>query len=109
MPIANCIITQEYSAPAGQLIERWAKASGVSPEHMTINIIYSHEQLGKQYKIMAHLMLPSIWSKSDISSLQIGLATALSQHFLVDINDIQVITNIITSGLVVESGKEINW
>lgn len=109
MPIANCIITQECSDTAGSLIELWAKASGVSAEHMTINIICSHEQLGKQYKIMSNLTLPSMWSKSNISSLQMGLATALSQHFLVDIKEVQVVTNIVTSGLVVESGKEISW
>ena len=50
-----------------------------------------------------------MWSKSNISSLQMGLATALSQHFLVDIKEVQVVTNIVTSGLVVESGKEISW
>jgi hypothetical protein len=54
-------------------------------------------------------MLPSIWSKSNISSLQLGLASALSKHYLVEIDEVQVITHIVTSGLVVESGKEINW
>ena len=109
MPIANCIITQECTDTSGNLIELWAKASGVSAEHMTINIVNRQEQLGRQYKIMANLMLPSIWSKSNISSLQLGLASALSTHYLVEIDEVQVITHIVTSGLVVESGKEINW
>jgi len=109
MPIANCVITQECSQGAGNLITLWAQESEISPEHMTINLITSSEQLGNKYKIMANLALPSMWSTSDISLLQIGLAKALSKHFAVAINEVHVITNIITSGMVVESGKQIKW
>ncbi|MFA3789771.1 hypothetical protein AB6T38_01495 [Aliiglaciecola sp. SL4] len=109
MPIANCVISQECSQSAGSLIALWAQESEISPQHMTINIITSSEQLGSKYKIMANLALPSMWSTSDISLLQIGLAKALSKHFSVTINEVHVITNIITSGMVVESGQEIKW
>ncbi|CAH1386597.1 conserved hypothetical protein [Candidatus Nitrotoga sp. M5] len=109
MPIANCLITQECSQGSGNLIELWANESGISSKHMTINIVSSSEQLGNKYKIMANLSLPSMWSTSDISSLQIGLAKALSQYFAFAINEVHVITNIVTSGMVVESGQEIKW
>jgi hypothetical protein len=106
MPIANCLITKECNQGAGNLIALWAKESEVSPEHMTINIVTSSEQLGNKYKIMANLALPSVWSTSDVSLLQIGLTRALSKHFTVAINEVHVITNIVTSGLVVESDKK---
>ena len=109
MPIANCVITQECLQSSENLIELWSKESGISPEHMTINIVTSREQLGNKYKIMANLSLPSMWSTSDISSLQVGLAKALSNHFAVAINEVHVITNIVTSGMVVEAGQEIKW
>jgi hypothetical protein len=76
---------------------------------MTINIVTSREQLGKKYKIMADLALPSMWSAADISLLQVGLSKALSHHFGVSISEVHVITNIVTSGMVVESGQEIKW
>jgi len=58
---------------------------------------------------MANLSLPSMWSTSDISSLQVGLAEALSLYFGFAIDEVHVITNIVTSGMVVESGQEIKW
>ena len=109
MPIANCVIAQECVQSSGNLIELWATESGMSSEHMTINIITSREQLGNKFKIMANLLLPSMWSTSDISLLQVGLAKALSNYFSVAINEVHVITNTITSGMVVESGQEIKW
>ena len=109
MPIVNCVITQECSQGSGNLIELWADESGISSEHMTINIVIGSEQLENKYKIMANLALPSMWSTSDISSLQVGLAKALSQHFALAISEVHVITNIVTSGMVVESGQEVKW
>ena len=109
MPIANCVIDQELEQGSGNLIELWACKSGMSPEHMTINIIPSSKQLGSSYKVMANLSLPSLWSAPEISLLQIGLAQALSQHFEVAIHEVHVITNIVASGMVVESGQEVKW
>ena len=109
MPIVNCVITQECVPRSGNLIELWASESGMSPEHMTVNIITSSEQLGNKYKIMANLHLPSMWSASDISRLQLSLAKSLSHYFAVAISEVHVITNIVTSSRVVESGQEIKW
>ncbi|KAA3616563.1 MAG: hypothetical protein DWQ05_12600 [Calditrichaeota bacterium] len=109
MPIANCVIIKGCMKRSGNLIELWAQEAGVSSEHMSVNIIASDEQLGNKYKIMANLALPTLWSTSDISSIQVGLAKALSKHFIVEINEVHVITNIVASGMVVESGQEIKW
>jgi len=76
---------------------------------MTINVITSNEQLGKKYTILTTLLLPSIWSYSDISSLQIGLTKALTLHFNVSLKDVFISTNMVNSGMVVESGKEAKW
>ena len=112
MPIANCIITSKYqknSDNSSRLIELWASESKKPSEHMTINIITSNEQLGKQYHIMASLLLPSIWSGSDISSLQIGLAKALALHFNASLSEVFVATTIVNSGMVVEAGEQVEW
>lgn len=109
MPIANCVITLECARGNGSLIELWSSNSGISAEHMTVNIITSSEQLGHKYKVMANLALPSIWSASEVSLLQLGLANALSSYFSVALYEVHVITNIITSGRVVEAGQELKW
>ena len=112
MPIANCIVTpkhQEQLDSVGNLIELWANESSISSENMTINIITSNEQHGKRYRIIATLLLPTIWSDSDVSSLQIGLAKALSIYFNALPDQILVCTSMINSGMVVESSEEVKW
>ncbi len=112
MPIANCIITSDCKNSSGdsnELIKLWANESKQSSEAMTINITTSDEQHGKKYTVMANLLLPSIWSGSDISQLQLGLAKALTLHFHVSLKEVFVATSIVNSGMVVEEGKEIEW
>lgn len=109
MPIANCIVTSDCRQSPGSLVELWASESGKSAEHMTVNIVTSDRQYGNQYPVMANLLLPSIWSNSDISRLQTGLAKALAKSFNVALNQVHIITNIVDSGLVVEDGQEIKW
>ena len=109
MQIANCIITSDCRESTSNLIELWARESGQSSEHMTINLIVSNRQLGNQYAVTATLFLPSIWSSSDVSLLQLGLAKALATHFKLALSEVHVITSIISPGMVVESGQEIKW
>jgi hypothetical protein len=109
MPIANCTIASENSSCSEDLIELWASESGISPEHMTINIVAGSGQVGKKYAAMANLLLPSLWSDSEISSLQLGLARALAQHYAIPVAEVHVVTTIVTSGKVVESGREVEW
>lgn len=109
MPIANCIISSECRESEYSFIDCWASESGQSPEHMTVNIIKSTQQFGKKYGAMATLYLPSLWSESAISSLQIGLAKALAKTYGLSLDDVNVVTSIVESGFVVESGKEEKW
>lgn len=112
MPIANCILTPKCinsSNPQDNLIDKWAKAANQSSEHMTINLLTSAEQLGNTYQIMANLQLPSLWSPTDVSALQTGLAKALSGHFSVPLSTVHIVTSIIESGQIVEDGKEVKW
>lgn len=109
MPIANCVITPNCRPVELNLIELWAAESGYSKDHMTINIITSAEQLGKVYSVMGTLWLPSLWSKESISSLQLGLVKALAEKYSLSLNDVHVMTHLVQSGFVVESGVEVNW
>lgn len=109
MPIVNCFISPDCKQGTGDLIALWADESNQSSRHMTINMIKTHEQVGNAYKIVANLFLPSLWSATDISSLQTGLCKALSQYFILAVDDIIVITQIIDSGHVVENGQVVQW
>lgn len=112
MPIAHCMVAETYLKKvdgAYNLIELWAIESSKSSEHMTINIISNTEQHGKNYGIMANLLLPSVWSNKEISLLQMGLAKALSTYFKAPISDVHVVTTQVNSGMVIENGKEQKW
>lgn len=109
MPIANCIISSECQQSSNDLVKMWAAESGQSAEHMTVNIIISKEQIGKKYGVVATLFLPSVWSDSDISSLQTSLAKVLANHFSLPLRQVLVISNIVNSGMVVENGQIVCW
>lgn len=109
MPIVNCIIAPNCPEGSGDLIEFWSTESGHSSEHMTINVIESSRQMGKEYLVMATLSLPSMWSDSDVSSLQMGLSKAIGSFFSIANEQIHIVTHVINSGMVVEAGKEITW
>lgn len=109
MPIATCIITPDCQPSDHDLIELWSIESGLPAEHMTINIITNNQQFGSKYKVMVTLDLPSLWSEQSISSLQRGLAMALSKYFRQPLSEVFIITNIVESGRVVEAGQEITW
>lgn len=112
MPIANCFILSSLnttSVDESELVSSWTSTSTISSDEMTVNLIEVNKQVGKSYSIIAQLLLPSIWPRAEVSSLQTGLAQALSQCYKVPFEQVIVITNIIESGMVVESGREINW
>lgn len=112
MPIANCIVSPSRCSQAGDadgLVVLWARESGKSPEHMTVNIVERRAQVGSAYEVMATLWLPSLWSQADVDSLQVGLARALAAHFGVGLGSVHIITRIIEPGLVVEDGETLSW
>jgi hypothetical protein len=111
VPIATCFIRDGLITPVevAGLTGLWAEDSGVSEEHMTVNLVAGTRQEGAPYAIMAFLYLPSLWSSEDVGRLQVGLAKALCRGFAVDPADVQVITSIVASGHVVEDGDTQRW
>lgn len=109
MPIANCIIEPGLSQAGGNIVERWAQAAGVGAEEMTVNLIEVAEQQGKRYGVMATLYLPSAWPEDKRVALQLGLATALAEAFSLPPKQVQVTTQIVASGQVVEQGRIQTW
>jgi hypothetical protein len=112
MPIANCYILSSLdtiSVDESELISLWASKSNISSDEMTVNLIEVNKQVGKKYSVVAQLLLPSMWSRPKVSSLQTSLANAFSQCYKVPLEQVIVTTNIVESGLVVESGREVNW
>ena len=110
MPIANCIVSPDCcSAVKESLSFLWARESGKSEEHMTINVIQSHQQFGHHYPVMVNLLLPAAWSDENVSCLQTGLAQALSIYFCLPVSRIHIVTLMVQSGHVVENGHEIRW
>jgi len=39
MPIANCIVVPECQSQPHNVVELWSAESGITPEHMTVNIV----------------------------------------------------------------------
>ena len=109
MPIAHCQIKPGLNFGSQDLIDLWSLESGQPAQHMTVNLTEVSQQFGVEYAVMANLTVPSAWSTPQISALQVGLAKALSQYFRIEIDQVHVITSIISSGTVVESGKEVTW
>lgn len=109
MPIANCIVNFDLASNGKNLIDLWGRESGISTEHMTINVLHSKLQLGQNYSIMANLYLPSLWSKPNINVLQVGLSNALSKCFQKSIDEVHVMTHIVDTGMVVENGVIQTW
>ena len=111
MPIATCFIRGGLTTPvdARGLTGLWAEESGISDEHMTINVVAGTGQDGAPYGVMAFLYLPSLWSCEDVRRLQVGLARALGRGFAVVVAEVQVITSIVESGHVVENGETQAW
>lgn len=112
MPIANCAVSknlEEKVSTNEDLIDIWSKEAGTESNEMTISIAYCDEVKGKQYDVISHLYLPSIWSEEKRRKIEIGLAIALSRYFQIPINNVIVILSIVQSGQVVENGKVIEW
>ncbi|AFU97260.2 hypothetical protein [Simiduia agarivorans] len=108
MPIVNCVISPDCQPSNENLVELWAREAGIDPEHITVNLITRNQQWGKTYKVMANLWLPSVWSDTQVSAIQLGLARALARFYHLHPDDIHVITSVVESGRVVESGCEVN-
>ncbi|NOI29258.1 hypothetical protein [Vibrio coralliilyticus] len=111
MPIAHCTISPDLISKAEtvEVIERWGSFSEQPTTDMTINFVLAEQQEGRPYQIIANFFLPSVWSEKSVSALQLGLAKALSENFSVEPKNVLVMTTILSSGFVVENGREVTW
>jgi hypothetical protein len=112
MPIANIFLAPTSPADLrddGRLVRQWSEVSGISAEHMTLNIMRMAAQQGAAYQIMAFLYLPTLWQPEHRDALQLGLARALSDGFVVDPDSIQIITSLVDSGCTVTGGRIETW
>ncbi|MCM5506982.1 MULTISPECIES: hypothetical protein [Vibrio] len=111
MPIAHCTISPDlvFKVETGEVMERWGSLSEQPTTDMTINFVRANRQEGRPYLIIANLFLPSVWSEKSVSALQLGLAKALSESFSVESQNVLVMTTILSSGFVVENGREVTW
>jgi len=114
MPIVNCTIAPDLECEIKNnhdLIKRWSIESGFpeGAKEMTINIVRSEAQYGNQYKIIANLFLPSLWSSDALRSLQCGLDIVLRRCFSLRPDEILIITHVIDSGLIVDKGEVVEW
>jgi hypothetical protein len=109
MPIANCFLARELEEfDAQAIVATWAQRSGIDAAEMTVNVV-NGKQGGKAYAVMAWLYLPSLWSEDDVRALGEGLAAALAEVLHIGASEVQVLTSIVTSGLVVEHGETLRW
>jgi hypothetical protein len=75
---------------------------------MTVNVMRA-QQGGKKHAVMAWLYLPSLWPDEDVVVLGQGLAATLADMLLLHASEVQVVTSIVTSVLVVEAGETLRW
>lgn len=109
MPIANCFLSSQASdSTPDNLLSLWQEFSGIDSREMTVNIVCS-QQLGKPYEISAHLIVPSLWPMATMDRLQLGLSQALGRAFTLEEKKIIVMTQVVHSGRVIESGHEVHW
>jgi hypothetical protein len=108
MPIANCFVSTPDVFDADAVVTLWSARSGIVADEMTVNVVHAG-QGGKRYDVMAWLYLPSLWSGEHVVALSEGLAAALAEVMHVPSSAVQVITSVVASGLVVESGETLRW
>jgi hypothetical protein len=109
MPIANCFLARKLEeSDAHAIVATWAQRSGIDAAEMTVNVVNA-KQGGKAYAVMAWLYLPSMWSEDDVVALGEGLAAALAEVLNIGVSEVQVLTTIVSSGLVVENGETLRW
>ena len=108
MPIANCFVSAPHEFDADAVVTVWSARSAIGADEMTVNVVQAG-QGGKRYAAMAWLYLPSLWSGEHVVALSEGLAAALAEVLHAPSSAVQVITSVITSGLVVESGETLRW
>lgn len=109
MPIAHVACADpDVRLDPGAVVGRWSELAGVDAEHMTVNVTAAR-QGGTEYRLMADLRLPSLWSPPQVEELQLALATALAECAELKPAEVHVLTSIVQTGHVVEGGEIRRW
>lgn len=109
MPIANChVLSMPEDLDPSDIVDAWSRHSGIGSDEMTLDLVAVHRG-GKRYGAIAWLYLPSLWPEEAVAALSTGLAAALAEALDVESSSVQVLTSILTSGLVVEAGEIVRW
>lgn len=111
MPIANCYINQitVSNQKLEALTKEWATVIEVDISDICLSFVEVAAQTGQTYKIVVNLFLPSLWDKSNIEKIQLSLDILLKRHLQLESEDVFIITNIVQSGNIMESGKIVKW
>jgi hypothetical protein len=109
MPIANChVLSMAEGLDPSEIVAAWSRRSGIEPNEMTLDLV-AVQRGGKRYAAIAWLYLPSLWPEEAVAALSTGLAAALAEALQVESSSVQVLTSILTSGMVVEAGEIVDW
>ena len=110
MPIINCFIKKRKISftKLQKALRLWSKDTHIEEKQICLTVLQSQIQVGKQYEIMIHLILPSIWN-TKVKTTQLSLVKHISECLSVDVSEIFLFTSIINSGNVIEKGEVIEW
>jgi hypothetical protein len=110
MPIATCFLNPKIDInQISGLVTEWAGILEVEERDICINVITNFHQFGRDYEILVHLSLPSVWKEREIREIQTSLLGLLSRYCRVAPEKIFIMTNIIHSGHVVDDGEIVTW
>ena len=111
MPIANCFIKDKKVSQQElqQLAEKWASDAEVDVKDICLTFIPNCIQAGQQYIALANLYLPSLWNDEQIHHIQKSLLRIICEFLRVESSEVFIMTSMIQSGHVVESGEIVKW
>ena len=110
MPVANCFLdnrveTRKYE----EIIFRLSENLAINSTDITINFIKSEYQVGKAFRLMIFLYLPSIWQQNEVEKIGLEFTKTLSECLGIETCDIFLITSIIESGNVIANNTVERW
>jgi len=111
MPIATCYTHQIVISHKkwDNLVSKWATHIGIQATDISLTVISNTIQSGEIYHLKVHLFLPSLWPEKSVQRIQ-GSFIALAEEILgISSKDIFLITQIISSGHVLDRGNTANW
>jgi hypothetical protein len=110
MPIATCFAAKTVAAEKiEEIVTEWAGISGTAKKDICITLVPYHLQGGQQYDMLVNLYLPTLWSKTDVKKIQLGLLKTLCKHLELAEEKVFIMTSLIASGHVVENGAIVSW